>query len=221
MVVIFHLFETFSENPTVQIINHGYLVVDFFYVLSGFVIGYAYDDRWDKMSIWDFYKRRLVRLHPIVIAGTVVGVCYFYLEESPIYPNFENAKPYVFFGTIVLNFLMIPTRNFDVRGWGETNAFDNPTWTLSYEYLANILYSLIIRRLNTIIISILTFLSAFLTINLTLDFDVFNVFTKREYREFTVIGGWSLSSQEFMYWLCKITLSFFFWIFNFKIKTKN
>ena len=127
MVVILYLFETFSENSTVQIINHGYLTVDFFYVLSGFVIGYAYDDRWDKMSIWDFYKRRLVRLHPMVIARTVVGVCYFYLEESPIYPNFENVKPYVFFGTIVLNFLMIPTRNFDVRGWGETNAFDNPT----------------------------------------------------------------------------------------------
>ena len=29
-----------------QRINHGYLAVDFFFILSGFVIGYAYDDRW-------------------------------------------------------------------------------------------------------------------------------------------------------------------------------
>jgi len=57
IVVIFHLFEVFSESPIDQIINHGYLAVDFFYVLSGFVIGYAYDDRWKKMSYWDFYKR--------------------------------------------------------------------------------------------------------------------------------------------------------------------
>ena len=42
IVVIFHLFETFSEGqPSHQIVNHGYLAVDFFYVLSGFVIGYA------------------------------------------------------------------------------------------------------------------------------------------------------------------------------------
>ena len=49
MVVAFHLFETYSGGDhTRQIINHGYLAVDFFFVLSGFVIGYAYDDRWGK-----------------------------------------------------------------------------------------------------------------------------------------------------------------------------
>ena len=68
IVIIFHFFELYSfGNPAKQIVNHGYLAVDFFYVLSGFVIGYAYDDRWDRMSYWDFYKRRLIRLHPMVI----------------------------------------------------------------------------------------------------------------------------------------------------------
>ena len=50
IVVAFHLFETYSGNPVHQILNHGYLAVDFFFVLSGFVVGYAYDDRWDRMS---------------------------------------------------------------------------------------------------------------------------------------------------------------------------
>ena len=63
IVVAYHLFETYSAGPVHQILNHGYLAVDFFFVLSGFVIGYAYDDRWDRMSIKDFFKRRLVRLH--------------------------------------------------------------------------------------------------------------------------------------------------------------
>ena len=67
MVVFFHLFETYAKAPAYQIINHGYLAVDFFFVLSGFVIGYAYDDRWDRMTTWGFFKRRLVRLHPMVI----------------------------------------------------------------------------------------------------------------------------------------------------------
>ena len=74
MVVIFHLFETYSKGPCHQIVNHGYLAVDFFFILSGFVIGYAYDDRWGRdMSQWDFYKRRLIRLEPMVIMGLAIG----------------------------------------------------------------------------------------------------------------------------------------------------
>ncbi|MCF0177751.1 MAG: acyltransferase, partial [Bacteroidales bacterium] len=46
IVIIFHLFETYSSQIGTQIINHGHLAVDFFFVLSGFVIGYAYDERW-------------------------------------------------------------------------------------------------------------------------------------------------------------------------------
>ena len=52
MVVLFHMFEGSARDfqfHTDQIINHGYLSVDFFFMLSGFVIGYAYDDRWGKM----------------------------------------------------------------------------------------------------------------------------------------------------------------------------
>ena len=67
IVVAFHLFETYSGGQAFQILNHGYLAVDFFFVLSGFVIGYAYDDRWNRMTIRDFFKRRLIRLHPMVV----------------------------------------------------------------------------------------------------------------------------------------------------------
>ena len=42
MVIIFHLFEAHAGGSHLtQIINHGYLAVDFFFMLSGFVIGYA------------------------------------------------------------------------------------------------------------------------------------------------------------------------------------
>ena len=77
IVVAFHLFETYSRGPMYQILNHGYLAVDFFFVLSGFVIGYAYDDRWDKMSMWGFFKRRLIRLQPMVILGSIIGALVF------------------------------------------------------------------------------------------------------------------------------------------------
>ena len=40
LVVAYHLFETYYGGKPDQPINHGYLAVDFFFVLSGFVIGY-------------------------------------------------------------------------------------------------------------------------------------------------------------------------------------
>src|SRR5947208_11017828 len=85
MVVIFHVFETYSGDRFHQIINHGYLAVDFFFLLSGFVVAYAYDDRWGKMSQWDFYKRRLIRLQPMVIMGNIIGAALFYLQYCPMF----------------------------------------------------------------------------------------------------------------------------------------
>ena len=43
LVVAYHLLETYYGGKPDQPINHGYLAVDFFFVLSGFVIGYAYE----------------------------------------------------------------------------------------------------------------------------------------------------------------------------------
>ena len=67
MVVAFHIFEAHATDRFHQVINHGYLAVDFFFLLSGFVIGYAYDDRWGKMNLKTFFKIRLIRLQPMVV----------------------------------------------------------------------------------------------------------------------------------------------------------
>jgi peptidoglycan/LPS O-acetylase OafA/YrhL len=224
IVIIFHFFELYSlGNPSEQIINHGYLAVDFFYVLSGFILGYAYDDRWNRMSLWDFYKRRLIRLHPMVIAGSLIGACYYFLGEGSNCPNIESVKPYYFFLTIIMNLLMIPTPvEMDIRGWGETNSFNGPNWTLSYEYLINILYSLVIRRLHTIIIGILALLSSLLLVNLALNFDIFKVMQERESNKYTVIGGWSLTSCELYIGFTRLFYPFFagYLVYRLKLKIK-
>ena len=78
IVVAYHLTECYPEGYTSKFFAHGYLAVDFFFALSGFVMGFAYDDRWNKMNIQDFFKRRITRLHPLVVFGTLMGVCFFY-----------------------------------------------------------------------------------------------------------------------------------------------
>ena len=79
-VVCFHIFEAYATSHLDQNINHGYLAVDFFFILSGFVVGYAYDDRWGTMKIKDFIKRRVIRLHPMVVMGAVIGAIMFYFQ---------------------------------------------------------------------------------------------------------------------------------------------
>ncbi len=93
MVIIFHLFEAHAGGSHLtQIINHGYLAVDFFFMLSGFVIGYAYDDRWNRMTVGTFFKRRIIRLHPMVIMGSIVGAAFFYFQESSCFPPIYNPQ---------------------------------------------------------------------------------------------------------------------------------
>ena len=184
MVVIFHCFETYVPVFKTQIVNHGYLAVDFFFVLSGFVIGYAYDDRWDKMTTWGFFKRRLTRLHPMVIAGTLVGAALFFFS-GPAFPQTLQVEPWKFVLCLVMGLLILPCPNsLDIRGWGELNSFNGPQWTLTFEY----------RHLPKIALAILCVCCAFFTLDLTLGWDVFGLFPGGP--QYTVIGGWSLTAQQ-------------------------
>lgn len=194
VVILFHGFETYIPFFGTQHINHGYLAVDFFFVLSGFVIGYAYDDRWDRMSTWSFFKRRLIRLHPMVVAGTLFGACLFFFGESDYFSLIGGTEPWKFFLCIVLGLLMIPAgTGLDIRGWGETNSLNGPNWSLTFEYIGNILYAFVLRRLPTVVLSMLCVASAFLTMNLALGWDVFGFFAQPKY---DVIGGWSITPDQ-------------------------
>lgn len=198
-VIIFHLFETYSKGPVFQIVNHGYLAVDFFFVLSGFVVGYAYDDRWDKMSIGGFFKRRLIRLHPMVVVSTLIGASFFYLQDCDAFSNISQTGAGKFLLCILLGILMIPAgKNLDIRGWGETNGFNGPNWTLTYEYVANILYAFFFRHLGKVSLAILVGLCAILTLNLTLNWDIFGLWADRTAQAYTVIGGWSLTAPQIL-----------------------
>ncbi len=208
-VIICHCFETYNARIGTQIINHGYLAVDFFFVLSGFVIGYAYDDRWDKMTTWGFFKRRLVRLHPMVIAGTIIGASLFFFGEYSGFPLISTAPGWKVALCFVMGLLMIPAgKGLDIRGWSEMNSFNGPNWSLTFEYLGNILYAFIFRRLPTIALVVLCALSAILTLDLTLGWDIFGLFPVNEIvspdgtvvtvggPKYCVIGGWTLDAQQ-------------------------
>ena len=148
-VVCFHIFEAFATSHLDQRINHGYLAVDFFFILSGFVVGYAYDDRWKTMKTKDFIKRRIIRLHPMVVMGAVIGAIMFYFQGCSVWDVSKVTVIALFFATFV-NALLIPaTPGTEIRGLGEMFPLNGPSWSLFFEYIGNILYVLFIRKLST------------------------------------------------------------------------
>ena len=210
LVVAYHLFETYYEGSAAQPINHGYLAVDFFFVLSGFVIGYAYDDRWDRMSTWNFFKRRLIRLHPMVIFGTLLGTVLFYFGSCSAFPLINDTPWYMVVLVMLWCFTMIPLPGgMDIRGWGETNPLNGPAWSLQWEYLANILYALLIRRFSKLLLGICVAIFAVFTIILCLNFDIFGVLAERSYAAYTVIGGWSTTPDQLQIGFTRLLYPFF------------
>lgn len=161
-VVWCHIFEGYQfagQKPFIEVVNHGYLAVDFFFILSGFVIGYAYDDRWGRsLTLKGFFRRRLIRLHPMVIMGGLLGALSFTLTGFERWDG-THATLGLTLLAMVCCWLMLPAvpgTARDVRGNGEMFPLNGPFWSLFYEYIGNVAYALIIRRLPTRVLAALS-----------------------------------------------------------------
>jgi len=145
LVVVFHIQGiTVAWEGARIVLHHAILAVDFFFMLSGFVIGYAYDDRWPQMSARQFFALRLVRLHPMVILGTLLGFASYVLDP---FAGTAQAVPWrdllvaLACGLLLLPGPMLPNR------WGDTHPFNGPCWSLLQEYIGNIAYAFALRHL--------------------------------------------------------------------------
>ncbi|MBS7253492.1 acyltransferase family protein [Flavobacterium branchiicola] len=201
IVVIFHIFEAFNEGSRFkQIINHGYLAVDFFFLLSGFVVAYAYDDRWAKMTRWEFYKRRLIRLQPMVIMGMIIGAIFYYFQASDIlFPQIAGMEVWKVIVTMVIGFTLLPIPpSLEIRGWGEMHPLNGPAWSLFFEYIANILYAVLFRKFSNKVMTVFVLIFAGMLINYT-------VFGPKG----DVIGGWSLNLEQMNVGFTRLLYPFF------------
>ncbi|WP_435139171.1 acyltransferase family protein [Formosa sp. A9] len=185
IVVLFHVLEIHSGGDhTKQLINHGYLAVDFFFILSGYVISYAYDDRWDIMSLGHFFKRRIIRLQPMLIFGSILGALLFYFQDSEIlgWGRISDIPSWKVLLVTLLGCFLIPVgKGLDVRGWNEMFPLNGPAWTLFFEEIANISYAFILRKLSNKIMLVLVLVAA----GFTLHYALTNIHGD-------IIGGWAI-----------------------------
>jgi peptidoglycan/LPS O-acetylase OafA/YrhL len=173
-VVIYHFMEIAITDYSKNFMANGFLAVDFFFCLSGFVIGYAYDDRIEKIGLWQFFKLRLIRLHPLVVLGSILGLLAY------LFDPFVSPSATYGFGKIFLIFLSsillipypaMPERIFNLF------SFNAPSWSLFWEYVANIAFAIGLFRIKKSILTILTMISAFGIIYIN-------------YRSGNLMGGW-------------------------------
>ena len=166
LVLFYHIFEGFSfaeltneaGDGIIKTLNHGHIAVDFFFILSGFVISYAYDSRWKSMNTWQFFKRRLIRLHPMLIMGAIIGTITFAIAGFTRWDGTTTHTGWVMMAMWLTMFMIpaLPGVPYEVRGNGEMFPLNGPGWSLFFEYIGNILYALFIRRLSTGILMLLT-----------------------------------------------------------------
>jgi peptidoglycan/LPS O-acetylase OafA/YrhL len=154
-VLLFHIFEMTTPDWSHNPLRHAHLAVDFFFALSGFVLGHAYDARLSpsaapgtRLGLKDFFLRRLVRLHPMVVVSMTIGLL-MYVFDPYVGPR---AGTQISVGMLVLAFslslLLLPSPVLPNR-FGETHSLDPPAWTLFQEYVANAVYGLWGPRLST------------------------------------------------------------------------
>lgn len=205
-VVLFHFMEMAIADYSKNFIGHGFLAVDFFFCLSGFVIGYAYDDRIKKIGLIEFFKSRIIRLHPLVILGSVLGLLTFLFD-----PFGGQAQLYKT-GRIILIFIssvfLIPFPTMPERAYN-LFSFNAPSWSLFWEYIANIFYAFFLSKVNQRWLFLLIIISA-------------SALFLVDYQAENLMGGWG--KDTFWHGCARIGYSFsaglFIYRSNWIIKNK-
>ncbi len=190
VVVVFHFMEIIIADFSNNFISHGYLAVDFFFCLSGFVITYAYDSRIAGMGLKTFLKLRLIRLHPLVVIGSILGLLTFLFDP---YSNLYAV--YGFTGTALLfitSTFLIPYPVVSERYFNLFNL-NAPSWSLFWEYVANLVYATILFKITKKALLPLALLSAAILFYVGWDAG-------------SLLGGWS--GGTFLHGLARISFSF-------------
>lgn len=158
LIVIFHMFNyAFSFHGPYAIVRHAHLAVDLFFALSGFVVAYAYDDRWTRMTVLEFFRIRLIRLHPLVLVGATLGLLFYLFDP---FSRMMNRGPLsMVLLAYVTSLLLLPSPPVAGRH-NESQALNGPAWSLMEEYLGNIAYALILRRLRAATLGVIFAVSA-------------------------------------------------------------
>lgn len=133
-IVFFHFWNPAWFGPLAPMMDNGYVGVNFFFLLSGFILAYNYADRLavGQFSKRQFWRTRVSRLYPVYLLGLLIS--YPILELEWTHRTHGN-----FFLGISLTAIM-------QQGWSPNLAmfWNTPAWTLSCEVAFYLLFPLLL-----------------------------------------------------------------------------
>lgn len=131
-VVVYHSIIFDNPNTRYNIIRHGYLAVDLFFVLSGFVMAMSYNrmfaDGFDTRNYVVFLIRRLARVYPLYLLMTLLVGLLLPLVAPDQFRDFPPS-----WGVFIANLLM-------VQAWGLTGNVVASSWSISTEWAAYLVF---------------------------------------------------------------------------------
>jgi peptidoglycan/LPS O-acetylase OafA/YrhL len=136
--------------------KHAYLAVDFFFLLSGYVIARAFDRRLQQGWVIGFLQARMIRLYPIIVVGSLMGFLVL-IGRNVSTHSVTIAQALL---DTVCSLLVIPTPPLLSQEWRIYPA-DPPLWSLFYELAANVLYAVTAPLLRHMHLWLIVCLSAF------------------------------------------------------------
>lgn len=133
-IVFFHFWNPAWFGPLAPMMDNGYVGVNFFFLLSGFILTYNYADRQDagQFNRSQFWQQRVSRLYPVYLLGLLISFPILELEWR--YRTHAN-----FFLGLSLTTIM-------QQGWSPKLAtfWNTPAWTLSCEVAFYLLFPLLL-----------------------------------------------------------------------------
>lgn len=130
IILVFHAGKNF-HIPAV--FPHGYLVVDFFFMLSGYVMARSYEDKFrGGLSGVRFFARRYARLWPTMAIGGLVALPLLLVADT------EHALTIAAFGL-----MLIPV--FTTK---DVFPLNGPTWSIFFELFSNLVHGFLLWRLS-------------------------------------------------------------------------
>jgi peptidoglycan/LPS O-acetylase OafA/YrhL len=140
MVVLYHC-DTQGYLPRMLdgffVIEQSYIFVDFFFVLSGFVISYNYNDFTKNEEFYTFLKKRFIRLFPLLFFTVTV---FFTLSLISNYFLTAFTKDFETLGNLTLQYLDSILFLNSTPILGSTYGINYPSWSISSEMISYIIY---------------------------------------------------------------------------------
>ncbi|MEY2687501.1 MAG: hypothetical protein RL375_1699, partial [Pseudomonadota bacterium] len=153
LVMLFHMAQ---HKLLPQWLPHGYLAVDFFFIVSGVVIAHSYEDRLARgMGLGSFMLRRVVRLYPLLVLGVAIGsvvrLARYLAAPASVDPLDELLV------ASVLNSVLVPMVYGSEMASRALYPVNGPLWSLFFELVANLAWAALLvgRRTRVLVVVVL------------------------------------------------------------------